>query len=375
MPTLTYIGPDESEPSGAGRITAELLGRLEGRFESTTRLDYSCGPADIGALLADPPTHLMLVGTPSQLGSLLSGKLAQLCSDGTLTFGYALVEDSFLPANLAPLPSWFDFFVTASNIGAAAYREAVAALPAVGKQLFMAADRIRAIRPGVDSQNFRPMSGYHFDPDRAELRGRLFGGQVTDSDLLIVVPGPFDEDADYPQAMATIAQLPRLVDRPVRAYFHAVADDRAQLLAAGNELNGPLFGTKLLQGGPTSAQQLCRIYNAADLVLSCRTAAGWPFELVEAMAAGALVAAPAENSSLEVIDDRRGIELPTIMFDDRSGRPARHTCPTANARAIADAYADGSFKEIRERGVGWARLNASNGWDACAARWAELMGR
>jgi len=375
MPTLTYIGPNGSRPTDGGRLTAELLGRLRQRFDAVTELDFSCGAADIEALLADPPTHLLLVGTPPQLGSLLSGRLSGLRSGGTLTFGYAFVEDSFLPAPLAHLPGWFDFFVTSSNIGAAVYRDAIAALPSVNKALFRAADGIRAIRPGVDSKTFRPQSSYHFDFDRSELRGSLFGGQVVDSDLLVFVPGPYADLSDYPEAMATVRQLADKIGRPVRAYFHTESDPDLHLLAAGNELRDPIFADKLLAGGLVSDQLLCYLYNAADLVLSCKCADGWPFGLVEAMASGTLVAAPAENCSLEVIDEQRGIELPTVRFDQRCGRPVRHTDPTGNAQVIVAAYSDQSFKEIRERGVGWARMDGANSWDACAASWAALMGR
>lgn len=395
MPNLLVIGPRPSPTERYGRLTQQLLPRFSQRFDSLGFIpllplpDDEIPPAGVRlyqANLGDPEsvrevvgagwTHILVIGRPTDLSAAIAAGITAHALPQSLVYCWIMLETPFINTAYAGLASNFDFTVTTGGIVSAAYRESMSGLETVSKSVFKSSLELREILPGVDPTVFRPVSSYHFDFDRAELRNQLYGGQVTDRDFLIMVPGPARPSSGLSQAFATIGQLRERLDRRVCAYFHLPFSPELALLAAGNGLE--VGETAFFQRSEfLTDRELNYVYNTADLVLCTAQADAWPFSLVEAMAAGTVVAAPAEHAWLEVINEGRGIELPTDQFTTSawdSTQFVRHPTPASAAEAIYKSFSTNDFKERREKAVAWAQVNPASHWEHTAQQWFGLFG-
>lgn len=371
MPKLLIVTPGRG--SSYNRIDKYLVPRFQNRFDQVIMESRGWGsppPGDTQGV-----THLFIAGPLEYLYSHASEVIQEDYPDA-LTYAWAGIDTPFVPHVYANVAQRFDFFVGMSSMAVAAYRNVLLDFGGkVPRKTFKAVFDARVIRPGVDRQTFRPLNNYHRQYSRAEIREALFNGLIDDQTLLLFCE--YWSGRVPPLAMAITRRLRSQLERPVALYLSPRMRkvDGLAALAAGNELQP---GRDLFVAGEEikEPEKLNWAYNAADAYLCLDDRSDWPFELTEAMAAGCVVAAPADHVWLECIDQERGIELPAdLMVEDPGSAEGyvRGILPGVSADLLSQAFSDGSYKKYRENAILWAADNRV-GWDRCATEWLRLFG-
>lgn len=343
-----------------------LLPFWEPHFQRVTR-----GPKNGDAW--EEASHFLTIATP---GSAAQNMDSIPSSEHPEQLGYLWLGllTPFVTSDALRVASIPDFCVTMGGMPAQCLRKGVAENGAANnKQLFKLARAIRALRPGVDKEIWRPLTGYRLEFGREEIRQALLPN--TD-DRAFVVLHALDPGADISTAYATVGRLQELLDRPVTLVSLWADDDWPRQVAQGSEIERFI---PLKDLPPDTTLNL--LYNAADLFLCTSCVGEWPFLAAQAMAAGCVVAAPNEHIWLELCDEGRGLELPTGMFEESCNllcagdrHLVRRVMPGEAARVIADAWQTEQFKEVRERGIAWAQLDPDSTWGRCANEWLGLFG-
>lgn len=331
-------------------------------------------------------THIWILGDLQFLSDIAGLGLVQDRLPDQLLYAYAVVDTPFIDQKYAPLAQYFDFLVFLSGMALGAYNELVAGMGSqVPKSLFKSTLQCKAIRPGVDNQVFRPTNVQRKEFGAEELRETFFGQQLKPDDLLVMVSGQKSKRKGLPQACSVIRHLqPLLKNRRAKLYCHmppSTKQPNIRLLAEGHDLEpGDLLMADHLFDGEQrklADEELNLLYNATDLVLCPDLAGGWSFTASEAMAAGAVVAAPDEHVWLDLVAGK-GIELPATEFGWAPWSKdayVRSIDPGISAQKIADVVNDlNKYHSLRESGIYWAVADQTSTWQYAADQWLGLFG-
>ncbi len=122
---------------------------------------------------------------------------------------------------------------------------------------------------------------------------------------------------------------------------------------------------------------LCKIYNAADLLLSTSLGEGWGLPLTEAMACGTPVAGPKHTSVAEILGDgTRGLCLPLgapdVMPADNNRLRRRIDVPLSAALIAGAIHEGATLANLADNGMAWARRPELS-WDVIAKQWVDLL--
>lgn len=346
--------------------------------------------AHLGDVMQAGWTHIWILGDLNFLSYLATKGVTSDNLPSTMLYGYTFNHTSFIDRQYLDTASYYDFFTTMSNVQAAAITEAARTGPISSKDEFKAIRNINSIPVGVDAATFRPLEVCRREFGREELRVGFFGDKISGADLLVLVTGSKSRRAGLPEAFATIKLLKeKQPHHSIKAYFHmsSLPTDKADInpvdlrtLAAGTDLvvgEDVFFGDSLFDGrdNPLDDTKLNYLYNTSDILLCTTAADGWCFSVVEAMAAGRIVAAPNEHVWLEAIHGGAGIELPTTQFGWAPWNPQQYA-RTINPEKAADAIAEvmgypEKMNSIREA----ARARALQlDWDNIAKQWIYMFG-
>lgn len=197
-------------------------------------------------------------------------------------------------------------------------------------------EQITAIHDGVDTRVFRPL-GLAKRP-----RSVLFVGNSDDR----------NKGARYLLEATKI-----LADRGID--FHLTFKDRLDAEMAPRMIADLGIGDRVTFLGRLPVEELARLYNESELLVSPSLYEGFGLPAAEAMACGTPVIATTAGAFPEVIaDGETGVLV-----------------PPADARALADAIASMLADPARRAAMGEAgvrRIAERFSWAVCAARTAEL---
>lgn len=401
MPNLLCITPSPGLKTGYGRIPGNLLPRWQHKFNKigmvvTRAPQEGCtahrfGPAlhlkdqeepteAMQAFIKDegPWTHVWMMGTLDYLHHLVyEVGISSASAPNSITYAYAIIDSPFVDPKHYALAAQFDFFIAMSDMAAGAYKNALLSVPSPNKLAYKAVQSMGVIPPGVDTNIFKPLNVHAGDYGKEEIRQAMFNGKVTGNDLLLMSSGRHIANRGYPAILGAAKRLQELKpDTGVKLYIHTHAENQPVLrtladgigLKVGTEL---WFNTK----GHISDTQMNWLYNAADVYLNCSTVDGWSFSLTEAMAAGCIVAAPAEHIWLDLVDNGRGIAVPTTQFSMLSPETfARSVTSDRVAEEVANLLGSDDEQTVRETGMAYAHLSTELSWDRIATGWLALFG-
>ena len=182
-------------------------------------------------------------------------------------------------------------------------------------------ERIRVLRNGVDLSMFRPV-------DRDSVRGQLDlrGPTLLSAGNLVPLKG---HDLVI-RALSKVPEATLLIagEGPNRAALERLAQDL-----------GMNDWVRFL--GAVSHEQMCKVYNAADLLVLASEREGWPNVLLEAMACGT----PALASSVGGVPEVIRSTAAGLLLSDRKPQTiadsVRALLRNPPARAETRAYAEG----------------------------------
>ena len=231
-------------------------------------------------------------------------------------------------------------------------------------------DRLRVIYHGNNPSNFFPIQDKQ---DVANFRKQYFNGKADDR-FLIVNINRNQPRKDIARSLMILKELWDRGRRPL-LYLHMQYEDSggniftiANQLGLGKEYEFFLPSPKIFnanQGMPI--EDVNRIYNAADLVLSTTLGEGWGLSMTEAMATKTPVVAP-DNTSFSEMGAMNRVKLipsgadPSMWIvkeqDNERIRPLMDVKAAADA---IEAIMDGKEKPNVEAAFQWvSNLNWSN---------------
>ena len=231
-------------------------------------------------------------------------------------------------------------------------------------------DRLRVIYHGNNPSHFFPIQDKE---DVKAFRKQYFNGQADDR-FLIVNINRNQPRKDIARSLMILKELWDRGRRPL-LYLHMQYEDAggniftiANQLGLGKEYEFFLPSPKIFnanQGMPL--EDVNRIYNAADLVLSTTLGEGWGLSMTEAMATKTPVVAPDNTSFTEMGAMNRVKLIPSgadpSMWIVKEGDNERIR-PLMDVKAAADAIEaimDGKEKPNVEAAFQWvSNLNWSN---------------
>jgi len=231
-------------------------------------------------------------------------------------------------------------------------------------------DRLKVIYHGNNPSNFFPIQD---KKDVADFRNSYFNGKADDR-FLIVNINRNQPRKDIARSLMILKELWDRGRRPL-LYLHMQYEDSggniftiANQLGLGKEYEFFLPSPKIFnanQGMPI--EDVNRIYNAADLVLSTTLGEGWGLSMTEAMATKTPVVAPDNTSFTEMGAMNRVKLIPSgadpSMWIVKEGDNERIR-PLMDVKAAADAIEkimDGQEKPNVEAAFQWvSNLNWSN---------------
>jgi glycosyltransferase involved in cell wall biosynthesis len=198
-------------------------------------------------------------------------------------------------------------------------------------------DQITAIHDGVDTRVFRPL------------------GLAKRPRSLLFVGGNSDDRNKGARYLLLAAKILR--DRGVE--FHLTLKDRADAQMAPALIRELGIGDSVTHLGHVSTDELVRLYNEHELMVSPSLYEGFGLPAAEAMACGTPVVATTAGAFPETIaDDETGVLV-----------------PPADARALADAIEALLSDAGRRAAMGAAgarRMEAMFSWRACAEKTLAL---
>lgn len=242
------------------------------------------------------------------------------------------------------------------------------------------ASRVGVIYHGNNPNDFFPIQDKQ---DVANFRKQYFNGKADDR-FLIVNINRNQPRKDIARSLMILKELWDRGRRPL-LYLHMQYDDSggniftmANQLGLGKEFEFFLPSPKIFtanQGMPI--EDVNRIYNAADLVLSTTLGEGWGLSMTEAMATKTPIVAPNNTSLSEMLDNNRGKlvesgENPSAFFNQGPGdndrlRPVMNVTKAADA---IEAIMDKKDQPNTEAAYQWVR---ELDWERICREWIEVI--
>ena len=187
--------------------------------------------------------------------------------------------------------------------------------------LGMAAEKITALRNGVDLERFRPTDGAAFR--EAWSLGRP----------LLVSVGNLVPLKGHEQVIRALEALPE-------AHLAIVGSgpDAGRLTALARSLG---LESRVRLIGAVGHADLAEVYSAADVLVLASSSEGWPNVLLEAMACGTAVVATARGGMPEVVTTAAAGRLIETPSPDSIAREVTALLDDPPARAAVRAHAEG----------------------------------
>ena len=240
-------------------------------------------------------------------------------------------------------------------------------------------DRLRVIYHGNNPSNFFPIQD---KKDVADFRHQYFNGKADDR-FLIVNINRNQPRKDIARSLMILKELWDRGRKPL-LYLHMQYEDSggniftiANQLGLGKEYEFFLPSPKIFnanQGMPID--DVNRIYNAADLVLSTTLGEGWGLSMTEAMATKTPVVAPDNTSFTEMGAMNRVKLIPSgadpSMWIVKEGDNERIR-PLMDVKAAADAIEaimDGKEKPNVEAAFQWV---SNLTWSNICKQWIAVV--
>ena len=240
-------------------------------------------------------------------------------------------------------------------------------------------DRLRVIYHGNNPNDFFPIQDKQ---DVADFRHQYFNGKADDR-FLIVNINRNQPRKDIARSLMILKELWDRGRRPL-LYLHMQYEDSggniftiANQLGLGKEYEFFLPSPKIFnanQGMPI--EDVNRIYNAADLVLSTTLGEGWGLSMTEAMATKTPVVAPGNTSFNEMGAMNRVKLIPSgadpSMWIVKEGDNERIR-PLMDVKAAADAIEaimDGQEKPNVEAAFQWV---SNLSWSNICKQWIAVV--
>lgn len=241
------------------------------------------------------------------------------------------------------------------------------------------AEKLPVIYHGNNPNDFFPIED---KDDVAEFRKSFFSGQADDRFLMVNV----NRNQPRKDIVRSLMILKELWDRgrtPL-LYMHMQYEDTggnvftmANQLGLGDRIEFFLPSPKMFsanQGMPI--EDVNRIYNAADMVLTTTLGEGWGLSITEAMATKTPVVGPLNTSLIEMMDNDRGVLVPSgndpSLFivkenDNDRIRPLMDVMAAADA---IEAIMDGKSPVSTERAYDWVR---KLDWSTICKQWEKIF--
>lgn len=241
-------------------------------------------------------------------------------------------------------------------------------------------DKFRVIYHGNNPQDFFPIQD---KKDVANFRKQYFNGKADDRFLMVNI----NRNQPRKDIARSLMILKELWDRGRKPllYLHMQYDDSggniftlANQLGLGKNFEFFLPSPKIFsanQGMPL--EDVNRIYNAADMVLSTTLGEGWGLSITEAMATKTPIVAPNNTSLTEMMANNRGKlvdsgENSSAYFSQGPGDNDRIR-PIANVKHAADiieGIMDGKDMPNVEAAYQWVR---DLDWERICRQWIEVI--
>ena len=209
--------------------------------------------------------------------------------------------------------------------------------------------KLKVIYHGCEPATFYPVS----PEEREETRRSAF--DCTSDDFLVVSVNRNQVRKDLGRTMFAFHQFHQIHPRS-RLYMHAKMQDTAGHLPTQARLLGlnvTADPSEIIFAPPQyhetrglSREQLNRIYNAADVVISTSTGEGWGLTTTEAMAAGVPFIGPRNTTFPEILGaneergyliDSGGWDLWSIHYEHSEG-PREQASVSGMVRALQHVY-------------------------------------
>lgn len=189
-------------------------------------------------------------------------------------------------------------------------------------------EKVSALRNGVDLERFRPL------PERLEIRAALgLAGPVW------LVVGHLVEHKGTHITLAALADVP---DATL-----LIAGDGPEECALRHQAERSGIADRVRFLGPVPHDDLCRYYNAADVMVLASSREGMPNVVLESLACGTPVVATAVNGTPELITSSEAGEL----MHERSSAALLAAWMKLRSR-LPERSATRAFAE----GLGWAQV-------------------
>jgi len=248
-------------------------------------------------------THLFIVQDHFLLAqhSMAEG-IRLACEKKNVKSVYYCPVDAPMEPHWARIVECVDVPVAYTNYGLAELRRHVGYLPCRGEVPFR--PEIHVIPHGVDTMTYKPLS------DRAAARDRLLKGWLKDSDVLMINVNTNQRRKDVTRSLQILKGLHDAGHKHVKLLMHMnnVSPDHIDLEVVGRQLNLKLgrdwqHTGEYFEGvyATLHEEDLNGLYNAADIYLTTTLGEGWGLGIIEAMAAGCHVVAPANTACEEVL--------------------------------------------------------------------------
>ena len=240
-------------------------------------------------------------------------------------------------------------------------------------------DRLRVIYHGNNPAEFFPIQDRE---DVSRFRKQFFNGKADDRFLLVNI----NRNQPRKDIARSLMILKELYDRGRNPllYLHMQFDDSggnifamAKQLGLGQNFEFFLPSPKIFtanQGMPVD--DVNRIYNAADAILTTTLGEGWGLSVTEAMATKTPIIGPANTSLNEIMANNRGKLVPSgdssSLWDVKQLDNDRIR-PLMNVEKAADAIEeimDGKNMPNLEAAFQWVR---ELDWSKVSREWLELF--
>ena len=233
-------------------------------------------------------------------------------------------------------------------------------------------DKIQCVYHGINTDEFYPLS----DEERDEFRASV---GLRPEDFFVVRVDRNQQRKDIPRTMAIFSKF-HAKHPDSKLYLHCAPQDSATNL----RLVGKRFG---LEEGKNLAfpknfsvhygvpiEQLNKIYNAADVVMSTTLGEGCGLSSLEAMACRRPILFPDNSALSETLSNNRGVKMDCkgwfiLPFDNEILRPL--TDVKDGAQKLEKLWKDKQYRDrIAKNGYDWVITMT---WDKAAAEFDRII--